>query len=104
MVAVAQRGEWLGHGVFIGRGTILGNPHAVLPGEESARLFKEHAISMFERDEYFRRALYWLASLEAEGESFALVCVCGDNKTCHGNILKRYIESLALISAEKAPF
>ena len=90
------------HDVYIGRGSVFGNPFSHL--DSSHDIYKvdtrEEAITEFKT--YFKREnvgdTYLFRNVEAlvdkvrSGEDINLVCFCKP-KACHGDVIKEYIDN-----------
>lgn len=90
--------------IYIGRGSVLGNPYTSIQGretkakyivsskEESIENFKNHLLECIEKkDKEVCDMLNKIYKLSLEGEVF-LSCYCKP-KSCHGDIIKEIVES-----------
>lgn len=88
--------------VYIGRGSVLGNPYTHLPlGQTKAEVlvlsreiaiekYREYAVYMIKNDKAFRKAMIELVLRFLAGENINLVCYCKP-KACHGDVIKDLI-------------
>ena len=89
--------------VYIGRGSILGNPYTSIKGKKTKAKFfcdsREESIKSFEKyirekienkDKVVCEELNRIWKLAKEGE-VNLVCFCKP-KSCHGDVIKNIIE------------
>jgi len=101
-IYIENKKKYKGIGVYIGRPSILGNPfthlnrestlakYQCLTRDESIIKYEEYFYIMLEKDSEFKREVERLV-LIAEERDLHLVCWCTP-KSCHGNIIKKYIE------------
>lgn len=92
--------------VYIGRGSILGNPFThkdlgstkaevkVETRDEAIEKYREYMIHMIKTDLKFREAIVDLIHKLARGEDVKLVCFCKP-KSCHGDVIKEIVEKYA---------
>lgn len=90
--------------VYIGRGSILGNPYSSIKDrdtkatvicdtrEESIAKFRQHIeLAIKDKVKPYTRELNRIYKLAKEGD-VNLVCFCSP-KSCHGDVIKEIIES-----------
>ena len=92
--------------VYIGRGSLFGNPYSHVPSsrenvtmcdsrEDAIQKYKKHFNIIMGscgcRYKDFKYAIRELIMKLKIGEDINLVCFCKP-KTCHGDIIKKYIE------------
>ncbi len=103
MIVVVNRHTFMGKGMYIGRGTIFGNPdsHKGYPGtikvatrEESINKYALWGADKWENDIEFKEAIIKLAAKYLLDEDIILICSCKP-LSCHGDILKASIERTA---------
>lgn len=102
MISVVNRHNFRGTGVYVGRGTPLGNKasHQIYPGVEVKTNTREEAIEWYRqwlRAEWKRggaakQELLRLARLAKEGD-VTLICSCTP-LSCHANVIKTALEAL----------
>ena len=91
--------------VYIGRGSLVGNPFThmkgktkaqeiVLSREEAIEKYKEWIVEQYKSNKEVKRFIKTLARKELVGEEIYLVCYCMP-LACHGSILKKMIEIVA---------
>jgi hypothetical protein len=85
--------------MYIGRGSILGNPYTHLPlgmteaevkvntREEAIAKYREYAVYMIKHDTQFRIEMIKLVERVLNGETVNLVCFCKP-QACHGDVIK----------------
>jgi len=94
-VTVVNKYKHQGPSIYIGRGSVFGNPFGISMGR--AECIEKYRKCVFEpkmnnpRSEY-RLALLALVERVKKGEHIYLQCFCAP-QACHGDILKQYIES-----------
>ena len=103
MIRVVNRHVYKGPGIYIGRGTIFGNPYShkgyrgtipVNSREEAIERYKYDKRQQWEDDEEFRNKIIEFAILHNNGVDLYLICSCAP-KPCHGDVLKVAIENTA---------
>lgn len=97
MISVINRHRDHRSGIYIGRGTVFGNPHKAEGG-----VSRRQACERFRRDAYdwlddphhpFTLALYDLKAQHDAGHEVLLVCSCKP-LACHGDVIVELIEEL----------
>lgn len=85
MVEVVNKNRG-GVGVYIGRGSLFGNPFRIGPDGSRPEVIEKYRVWFLERiaDPLFRREVW-----ELEGKS--LICFCSP-LACHGDVLKWWLE------------
>lgn len=91
--------------IYIGRGSILGNPYTSIQGretlaefvvesrKESINCFKEYILKCIEnKEKSICDILNKIYKQSKEGEVY-LTCYCRPKKTCHGDVIKEIIDS-----------
>lgn len=84
--------------IYIGRGSVLGNPFKVRPHgpherDESIRLYREWLEArLAEGDETIARALNAIWRRAHDDEDVLLMCFCAP-RACHGDVIKALVES-----------
>jgi len=103
MIKVVNRHSYKGKGIYIGRGTIFGNPysHVVCFGsytvktrEEAIEKYRIHMRELWVKSPELREEMGKLAMQHLNDEEVVLICSCKP-KACHGDVLKGAIENLA---------
>ncbi len=97
--------------IYIGRGSVLGNPYTHLPLSKSKALFqvetREAAIECYEKwiyqkmgekDETILNKLEEIRQKSMVGKVY-LVCFCAP-KSCHGDVIKRIVDEAVLIDRD----
>jgi hypothetical protein len=111
MIKVVNRHRYPGPGIYIGRGSPFGNPysHKNYPNtikvdnrEEAIEKFGEWAYEQWETNNEFKSAILALAAKYLLDEDIILICSCKP-KPCHGDIIKRAVELLAISILESLP-
>ncbi len=84
----------LGVPVYIGRGTLLGNPFTVqMYGRENAiEMYQEWLRKQYKAQNNVYQELMKLAKM-AKKEGLVLICHCKP-ESCHGDVVKRAIEGV----------
>ena len=91
--------------IYIGRGSVLGNPYTSIQGretkaqfvvdsrKESIECFKKYLLKNLEgKDEKICVMMNEIYTLSTQGEVY-LSCYCRPKKTCHGDVIKEIIDS-----------
>ena len=91
--------------IYIGRGSIFGNPWPVSMGRTEC--IEKYRIETFEHNmnkplSAYRKAVMALVERVRKGESIYLQCFCAP-QACHGDIIKAYIDKVVLRSQSKPP-
>ena len=97
MIKVVNRHKYKGPGIYIGRGTIFGNPYTLKENsrEEAIAKFDEWAYEQWETNNEFKDKIMKLAAKHLLDEDIILICSCKP-KPCHGDRIKEFIELLAV--------
>ena len=100
MIQVVNRHKYSGDGVYIGRGSPLGNPYTHYKTPTKAQFVvssRREAIEKFEdwlenqpEDSSARKELNRLTDLYANAGSLVLICSCAPLE-CHGHVISRMI-------------
>ena len=98
IINVVNRHHYDGVGIYVGRGTPLGNPEPLV--HESDRIANIERYRTWLRQQWkssgaAKRELFWLAKLVNSGKSVDLVCSCAPHP-CHADVIKTAI--LAIIN------
>jgi len=92
-----------GIGIYIGRGTIFGNPYShkvsfgsytVKTREEAIEKYRAHMRKEWTKSPELQANMIKLADQYLQGKEVVLICSCKP-KACHGDVLKMAIENLA---------
>ena len=102
MIKVVNRHKYKGDGIYIGRGTIYGNPYShkdfspfkVGTREEAIEKYREHMRAQWVTDEMLRVSIIAIAERHLAGEDIVLICSCKP-LACHGDVLREAIERTA---------
>jgi hypothetical protein len=89
--------EYDGPGVYIGRGSPLGNPYPIcglVTREYAITLYYVWLRDTYKRDNMVRKAINDLLSRYIRGEEIVLICYCAP-KSCHGDEIARFVKELA---------
>ncbi len=97
MITVVNRHTYKGPGLYIGRGTPLGNPYRI--GEHGTReqVIEKYRVwlrGQWQANTPAKRELIRLARMHADGEDIFLVCSCRP-LPCHADVVKDAIEKIA---------
>ncbi len=92
MIRVTNRHKG-GKGMYIGRGTALGNPFQDGTRADKIRRFRRHAIGLLKSGQPsdFLKAMQELKARYDAGEDVEITCSCAP-KACHGDIIVELIE------------
>lgn len=94
--------------VYIGRGSILGNPYThqklidtkalyeVCSRKVAIAKYQEYFLEQWQKNNEFRNEVLSLTNLAIKHQELYLVCYCSP-LACHGDILKKHIEHLIKI-------
>jgi hypothetical protein len=99
MIRIENKKTYHGEGVYIGRPSLLGNPFRIgIDGtrDQVIRLYRFWLWEEIKRGGKVYQELQRLVAIARQGE-LILICWCKErdrNVNCHGDILKRSIESL----------
>lgn len=90
--------------IYIGRGSVLGNPYTSIQDretkaefvvdsrKESIQAFKEYLLKKIEeKDEEICNTMNEIYTLATQGDVY-LACYCRPKKTCHGDVIKEIVE------------
>lgn len=98
--------EPLPNSIYIGRGSIFGNPYThrnlnetIAKYQVSSRRiaiesYREYMEEMYQTNPKFKTEIDNLVEMNKEGKDINLICFCKP-KSCHGDILKEFIEHLS---------
>jgi len=91
--------------IYIGRGSVLGNPYTSIQGretkaefvvdsrKESIQCFKDYLLKKIdEKDEEVCLMMNEIYTLSKQGE-VCLACYCRPKKTCHRDVIKEIVDS-----------
>jgi len=106
MIIVVNKRYFTGKGIYIGRGSPLGNPYSSKPSkypvrrcktpEESVQKFEQHLRKSIDiRDVAICTVLNEIWKQVKANQKVHLVCFCKDkdgNGVCHGDIIKKVVE------------
>ena len=98
MIKVENKHFYKGPGIYIGRGSILGNPFRIVPGNVSREEAIEKYKVFFSFEMTANRVFYdFVRSLitKARIDDLTLICWCAP-KPCHGDFIKSFIEEQIL--------
>lgn len=98
--------EPLSNSIYIGRGSIFGNPYThknldetmakyqVSSRKIAIESYREYMEEMYKTNPEYRKEIDNLVKMNKEGKDINLICFCKP-KSCHGDILKEFIETLS---------
>lgn len=96
MISIANKRNFKGPGVYIGRPSVLGNPFAIGRDgsrEEVIRKYQEWLREEWKKEGAVHKELLKLAHEYKSRGSLTLVCWCAP-LPCHGDFIKHAIETL----------
>lgn len=98
MIIVENRHNEGVRGMYIGRGTIYGNPFKIGDNGMNRKEVVDRYL-VWLREEYKKKGVLYdrmgdLARRHKRGETIVLVCSCKP-RLCHGDVLKMAIEKIA---------
>lgn len=97
-VHIVNKYKYTGPGVFIGRGSVFGNPYPItrkFTRDMACRQYEPYFDEHMQNTEsgIYQKMMDLVAQLQA-GQDVTLVCFCKP-KRCHGDTIKRWLEELA---------
>ena len=94
MITVVNKHKYTGPMIYIGRGSVFGNPFPVSMGRDQCiEAYKKRFYTMMNGpNNELKLAVFALIKRAAKGEDLYLACFCAP-KACHGDVIKQYIES-----------
>lgn len=88
-ITVVRRGT--PRSVYIGRGSIFGNPFKEGTRDENCDAYQEYFDKRVKEDEAFKEALRQLWRRGKQKGELKLACFCAP-KRCHGDTIKAFLE------------
>jgi len=83
------------HDIYCGRGSALGNPHAItatVTRDRACAMFAGHLTEMLsKKDKRIVSALDAIANTSLDGQPVNLVCFCAPQQ-CHGDYIKKLVD------------
>lgn len=104
---IVNRNTYKGQsGIYIGRGSVWGNPYTHLPlnntqakfqvpsRDAAVELYRNYSREKYETDMFYKLCMDAIARDHLRGKEVVLVCHCAP-KRCHGEIIAEFAEALA---------
>jgi hypothetical protein len=93
-ITVRNKNNWSGEGIYVGRGSPLGNPYKLTNEEDRSIVIERYGAmlkrAIQKRDPHIISALHNIEAYLQEHGKCNLICYCSP-KPCHADIIKQVL-------------